>query len=98
MGKITRIAGVALIISALCAGTAWADGYTAQTKTQVIDQLKHFYEAEKGNRLTAYSMNTLIELVEKKFSANTVIRTGEKGAENQRRKTNDKKIPEQKNP
>jgi len=47
--------------------------FKMETQTAVNEVLKQFYEAERGNRLTSYSMDGLIVRLNQIFRINIII-------------------------
>lgn len=70
MKKILWI-GAMVAGSILAAGSAGAD-YDAKTRQAIMDEMNRFYQAEQGNRLTPYSMRSLIQDIDKAFQGHVV--------------------------
>ena len=67
-----KIILMAAAIMFLTGSVAFAD-YKDTTRQEVAKQLNAFFQAEQGNRLTIYSMKSLMEEVNKVFMNNIVV-------------------------
>ena len=67
-----KIIVMAAAIMFLTGGIAFAE-YKDTTRQEVAKQLNAFFQAEQGNRLTIYSMKSLMEEVNKVFMDNVVV-------------------------
>ena len=64
---------VLVMVLLFATGTIVYADYNNKTRAEVAKQLNTFFQVEQGNRLTVYSMKSLLEEINKIFTDNIVV-------------------------